>query len=958
MTAGHNDRVPTVEGVFVGRGEQLRTLLATPAITLVGGDAGVGKTRLLREVAGARPGRILLGQCLDLGDTSAPYLPITEMLARLSRDEPDLVTDLVRRRPEIAALLPDQQVRSTAVSPTTLYEGIHATLESLADTAALTVLLEDLHWADRSTRELLTVLFTRQFRGQVTFVATYRADDLHRRHPLRRDLAAWSRLHGVDRITLPPLTAPQVRTLTASLRPGTTPTQSDAVAERSGGNPFFVEELLAASSGDPGTLPEELADLLLVRVDALSDSARTVAHAIAVAGRTVPHDQLVAVLGLSDDVVDAALAELLDHNILELRPVDAYGFRHALLAEALYDDLLPGERVRRHAAFAQLLQDDHAPGSAANLARHAHAAGLTDVALAAAVRAGDQAMNAAGPAEAGAFYEDALASLARHPELASQSLVSGPAGLTVRASRAWLAAGDPYRAADLARREVERSPHLSPDEYADLVVALAMTTVSASDESWSITHLTQALALRPAEDERAAELHALLGRQLFFADRFDEALAEVATARRIARAVGAPRVVLDATMTEARIDDIRGSGNEALQALEVAQRSAQEDGDANLELRALLQRARVLSRRGRNRAALDAFEQTWVRAVDLGRETDLFAIDALVFAAYWAVETGQLDRARTLLDAPGWTPPPYAAGQLEAVAVVLAGAQGAPDVLARAEALRPLWPREMFVPVQAGGVLIDVLGMRGAIGPMLRTFDELVEVMTRTWADPLFQARLRWSAIVIGHLAAFGDGQGAGRSDEYDTLVDSLVERGEQTAVRAQELDDFGPESVAWHTRLHSAAGMYRWRGAGAPPAGLLSLLRTDIARFDALDMPLEAARARRGLARVLHADGDPSGARAVAQQADDVSRAIGLKVVTAVDPDAPVRLTPREREVLTLVAAGRTNGQIARELFISVKTASVHVSNIVAKLGVANRTEAAMKGAAAGLLDDSATPS
>ncbi|MBO1756162.1 AAA family ATPase [Allobranchiibius sp. CTAmp26] len=943
-------------GPFVGRDRELHELLAAPGITLLGGDAGVGKTRLLRELAAATSDRVLVGHCLDLGESSAPYLPWSEMWGRLAQSEPETVDELVGRRPLLGSLLSGYDVATSApvrgdAGPAALYDAVHAGLESLAAHAPITVIVEDLHWADRSTRDLLTVLFTRQFEGPVRLVASYRADDLHRRHPLRRILGEWTRLPGVERLVLEPLRDDDIHHLATSLRPSITTDQVDMVLAQSGGNPFFVEELLAVDRTNGTGVPEDLADLLLVRVDALSDDARTVVRAVSAAGRSVGHARLAAVVPLSAAGLEVALTSLVDHNLLEARGTDSYTFRHALLAEAVYDDLLPGERVRWHSAYVDALASADELGAAADLAHHARAAGQHEVAAQAAVRAGDEAMRAVGPADAARLYEDALAILAQHPDVTPPISL---AQVAARTSAALLAAGDPYRAAQTAR-EALTVTGLAAHDYADLVIGLVTAAIGTGDPLDPTVELRHALRLLEPEGPtaRAAQLHALLGRWLFFTDDFDDALAELATGRRLARDLDLPAVLLDVDTTSARIFDIRGESAAALGQLQDVAESARRAAEYDPEVRALHQVARVYTRQGRHRKALQAFEVALQRSIETRHETAIFGMDARVASAYWAVQTGDWARAERWLAAPQLQKAPYAAGQLRAVAATLAAARGDHDAaLQSALALQPLWSKDVFLAVHGGAALIDVLGARGELDRMLQALDDLVEIFRATWNAPLIDARIRLSGIAIGHLATKAD-------PAYTDDVSRLAEAAAEVAARAEALDDLGPESVAWVTRVHVGVQRFAWGGNGAAPAELIALLRTDVRQFDDLEIPLEAARARLHLARALGASGGPGAAkeaREVALAAEQAMRDLGVRSVAEPTASHPT-LTAREREVLELVARGRTNGQIARELFISVKTASVHVSNIVAKLGVSNRTEAAMAASAQGLLSDTSAP-
>src|SRR6185369_11011618 len=305
---------------------------------------------------------------------------------------------------------------------------------------------------------MLSFLFSRRFDAPVAIVASYRSDDLHRRHPLRTAAAEWSRLPGVSRVELGRLPDDDVRALVGSLHPGPMSERAlRGIVERAEGNAFFTEELVGATEMGPDAIPEALADLLLVRLDQLDDDARHVVRAASVSGRRVPHLLLDRVLDGQVGSLDVALRAAVERNVLVPMGGDGYAFRHALLAEAVYDDLLPGERVRLHAAYAKALQQGGVGGTAAELARHARAANDLATAARASVAAGDEAMAVAGPDEAARHYELAL-------ELATDTDIDGidVVDLTAKACEAALAAGQTYRALALARDQLRAT---SPDTH-------------------------------------------------------------------------------------------------------------------------------------------------------------------------------------------------------------------------------------------------------------------------------------------------------------------------------------------------------------------------------------------------------------------------------------------------------------------------------------------------------------
>ena len=272
---GGMSSVQPPRGPLVGRAGELMRLAELVGLdggesstgVLLSGDAGVGKTRLLaavRDRAESATWRVLVGHCLDLGDSAPPYLPFSEALGRFAAQEPVVADALAASRPAVGRLLPgaprqrpgEGPVEAWTTDRSDLFESVHAALEQLARSAPVLLLIEDVHWADRSTREMLSFLFTRSFAADVTVVATYRSDDLHRRHPLRAVVAEWARLPAVSRLHLDPLEPRDIRVLVQALQPTPLPEQRvrDIIA-RSEGNAFFTEELVAAADRGDRALP-------------------------------------------------------------------------------------------------------------------------------------------------------------------------------------------------------------------------------------------------------------------------------------------------------------------------------------------------------------------------------------------------------------------------------------------------------------------------------------------------------------------------------------------------------------------------------------------------------------------------------------------------------------------------------------------------------------------------------
>src|SRR5215211_2213760 len=465
--------------VLVGRDAEVAQLRAAlelaaagrPATVVVAGEAGVGKTRLVAQLLGEAAGRgavALTGGCLDVGEGVLAYAPLVEALRPLpSVTEPaELERVLGGARAELARLVPELgspaeaggTPASAPLAPTRLFELLLGTLHRLAETGPLLVVVEDLHWADQSTRDLLGFL-VRNLRGGVALVLTYRSDELHRRHPLRPFLAELDRSGRAERLELELLAGILGEPLASAL--------VGEVLARSEGNPFFAEELLAAHL-EGSRLPLVLRDLVLARVAALSEPTQRVLEVAAVAGTRVDHQLLAAVVGQDPGQLVWLLREAVGRHVLAVDEAgDAYAFRHALVQEAIYDDLLPVQRGPLHAAYARALErriaqrsdDSGPPGATAvergRLAYHWYAAHDQGQALVASVRAGQAAEAASALAEALGHYERALTLWDQAPEAAAGSPLDRGAVLH-RAAEAANLAGYDDRAVALGRLALDR----------------------------------------------------------------------------------------------------------------------------------------------------------------------------------------------------------------------------------------------------------------------------------------------------------------------------------------------------------------------------------------------------------------------------------------------------------------------------------------------------------------------
>ncbi|GAB7191982.1 helix-turn-helix transcriptional regulator [Kineococcus sp. NUM-3379] len=971
--------------VLVGRDGELATLCGLVGLdgtggtgpdgtgggVLLAGDAGVGKTRLLTELCGRATdaGRhVLVGHCLDFGGDWLPYLPFTEAFGRLAATPGAGAQAVAEAGPALAPLLPGRPPAAGQVSRAELFQAVEALLGRLARDAPVLLVVEDVHWADPSTRELLGLLLARATGARVSLVASYRADDLHRRHPLRAQAAQWSRLPGVTRLGLPSLPDEDVRALVRELQPtGLSDEDVDRIVARAGGNAFFTEELVSAVRRGERSLTADLADLLLLHLDALDEDARRVVRVVAVAGGRISHDQLAAVTGLGGAALDEALRAAVDRHVLVAAdgPGDGYAFRHALLAEAVYDDLLPGERVRLHRVFADLLRtaDAGTPGGAAQLARHARAARDVPTAISAGVRAGDEAMRVGGPAEASAAYEQVLELLA---EPGAGGTGVDVVSLVLRAAESAVAAGRLHRALDLVRHQLQALP-ADADPLTRVLLLRATASTALLDDAPIDTLALSAEALRllpaGAPGPLRAQVLAVRARACAAHRHREEALRRAAEAIDLARELDLPDVLADATTTYARLTQ-HPAPQEAEQALRAGLADARAGGDAAVELRSMHQLGSFLYETGRLAEAQEAYAAAAARAVELRRPWAPYGFDGRVMAALVASTRGDLDGALRILDTSAESPPPLARAALDTVRLGVAATRGDTAALELLPRLRPWWERDGMLAVLCGGAAVDLHGDAGDLAAATAVHDEVVARATALWGNPTFQARVRLGALLTAHL-----GTAAARAPGRERR--ELLERGQRLveAARAavEAASAYGPETAAWLARAEAEHLRLRLlAGAGDPgvqdPAAHVAAWTRAVAAAEAFGGVHETARARARLAAALRAAGDTAGAEREVVRATGTARALGAAPLLrelrgiALGPSRagePDQLTAREREVLVLVADGRSNSEVARALSISAKTVSVHVSNILAKLGAAGRTEAAALARRRGLLPD-----
>jgi ATP/maltotriose-dependent transcriptional regulator MalT len=965
---------------FVGRAEQLarfdqalaRAAQGEPTTLLVAGESGVGKSRLVDECAErarAAGARVLTGDCVELGDGELPYAPIVGALRELRRElGAEAFGELAGAgQVELGRLLPEAGDAAGAApdeefAQARLFEALLGLFARLADEAPLVLVVEDLHWADRATRDFLSFLLRSARREQLVLVATYRADELHRRHPLRPFLAEAERLEGVERIELRPFSRLElVAQLTGILGSHPDPAVADALFERSGGNPFFAEELLAATGdGNGHALPETLRDALMVRVESLPGQTQELLRVVAASGSDVTQELLARVSSGDGPVLVEALREALTHHVLVQRDgSDGFTFRHALMREAVYEDLLPGERGDLHARLAEALSADPAlsadgAGPAAELAWHWFQAHDLPRALAASIQAAKQAERMRAPADAARHVENAV-ELWSQVDLAEETSGTTLVELMRRAARLAYLAGDVDRAAALGERVVKLIGDSDP-------VAAGMARARQGRYLWTsgrhgeaADEYARAVELMPAEPpspERANVL-ASLAQVLMLRGDLAESLELAEQAIEIARAAGDR--ITEAHALNTKGVDIASLGDRQTGIAHLREALGIEEGlvtTDNLQ-RTYTNLSDVLDQDGSVEEGLALA----LEGVRLAREQGMtrgWAAFLLAEAASRARRLGRLDDAERLIGeaiAAGATG--LQGGFVHEVAARIAFVVGSfEEAEAHYEDSRRLLRRaagSMWLgPLY--GTAVDLAARAGDVDAVRRTVADARERMTGEDEYAFYARELYLPALRAE--ANFAERARAGReTDAERQAVEHAIELADH--MRALAAEGTQPQVLAdvarvdaEQARAQGGAGAGLWLRAAELNDAVGNRVDGAYCRLRQAEALLESGADAGDVLRAAHSGAAECGATPLQETCERLARRARIRLTDEPDeaavPDAdPFGLTAREREVLVLVAAGRTNRQIGEELFMSEKTASVHVSRILAKLEVSTRGEA-----------------
>ena len=941
----HGSMAPAPSAAMVGRAAELAQLhrlfddarAGVPAALLVEGEAGIGKSRLVREfgLEVANAADVHGGWCLDLGSSRAPFGPLPGILRSIvGRLGAERVRDAVGVGVEALGMLLPELVDAPAArdrtSPERLRDAIASLIEAATELAPQVILIEDLHWADDSTLAILSFLLRTLDRGRLLLLLTCRTDDVRRGDAVSRFIGEATRARLLERMTVSRLDDDAVGELVTQIT-GRAPTAT-ALARlqvRAEGVPFFVEEIAGC---DQGPLPESLRDLLLARFDRLGDDARRVVQVVSGAERPLTDPLLRHLVPLSQDRIEDAVREAVRSGIIVVGE-DDYRFRHALLREAVHDDLLPGERARLHRAYAEALEEAGGDDAAA-LAHHWQLAQDDRRALTAAADAMRQAKAQYAFASAARFGELVLELWPLVPD-AAEATGFARLDLLHLLGSVLRNAGDGERAlavANVALSEVDPAT-VDPRLHARLLRNKALYLVNLG-RLGAIPLLQEALALAERVDDdvfRAELLNQLASRRMIAGDR-EEAIRLTDEAER--RATGAPTTDQLSIAANVRGGSLAHLGRVSEGVREYARARDLAEG-ATAEMRYRVNYSDLLTLLGRYREAVAVAEEGLRRARELRVERTSGSIMAQNMIVP-LLELGEIDQVEDMLSRD------FLQGTLRVFRMymsmtrvrVLAWRGRAAEA---AETLREWLPAFEETGGSERQIWYDRITMQVAVaesrGELRAALDAIREMVEDERPALLHQRRLllEGGALVSVLRADGADAEGVTevlraaweaqpaelRDDAWSTVLHALLDpdpAAVDAALRQADGDDV-PVTLRVVLRLERA----RLHVAGGERAEAASVLAAATAIADRLGhVPLQQALTRFGEAAGLR----PSAPRGGAEGE---------------------QLTARERQVLALIAEGLSNRQIGERLFISVKTVSVHVSAVLRKLGVSTRTEAAV---------------
>jgi len=962
--------------------EALRSAITRAAaqlgsVVLIGGDAGIGKSRLVSKVtAEARDAgaAVLVGECLKLGQGELPYAPIVGALRSIVRERGiDELVGLARAGlEELEPLLPELRALELGESArdgsqARLYAQLLTVFTSLARSSSLVLVIEDLHWADSATRDFLFFL-VRAIRDEpIALVLTYRTDDVARAHATAVLVHELERDERAVRLPLKPLSREEVREQVAAIR-GEDPAPGlvDRLLARAEGNPFFTEELLAVADAGDSVLPQSLQQALLLRQAECPPDVAAIIRMVTVAGRELEHELLKVVVALPDDRLRAALEDAVTRHVLVHPPGSTkYRFRHAVMCEAAYADLLPSERQRRHRTLAEAIEcrPDLActpAAAAAMLSHHWYESGEWRRALPAAVDAGLNAESGYGFLEALRHYERALEIWDEVPP-ADRDVALDRIEVLRHASDAAGRGGETPRAIELARQVLER---VDPGDATAAALAherLARHLWTANEGLEALAEARRAVELMPFDPtaERATVV-AAEAQMLMLAHRAAESRPRCEEALAIARSVGASHVEANVLNTMSANFSIAGEPERGVDAAARAREISRRLGLVEELARGYLNGSDALDHAER----LDDSLALATAGLEACRN---FGVDRLYGntmrgdIAARLLRVGEWDRAEQMLDeifqgSPSGVSTGLAYGQRAMLHVLRGDDELTWEAITRGELHVDRSSGSMWrAPVAEARATAEL--WEGRPEDAQRTISACLDAVADS-ESLLATARIYELGVrAAAEQALYRIGE-PGSSDRARARIAALCARADGLLARMK-----GPPPLAVRASRQAAAAEASRVLESDPDAWQAAAQLWDQHRN-----PYQAAYARcRHAEALLAGGGNRRMALASARDAHTIAGELGARpLIDAIAAlarrgrldlglprgDAPpesrrealerLELTERELEVLALVGEGMTNREIGAQLFISDKTASVHVSRILGKLSVSNRAAAA----------------
>jgi DNA-binding CsgD family transcriptional regulator/tetratricopeptide (TPR) repeat protein len=938
---------------------------------VVHGEAGVGKTRLVQEVCDARPGtQVLWGTCVHFGEATVPFAAVAGALqSGLADLDAAERAEILAGAGELAGLMPalgaDRRSEAGRLLPL-----IDLVVNRFAARAPTVVVIDDLQWADRTSLDVLAYLITGFREQRLALLATCRDEHRGEGHPLHGWLADLRRMPRFTELHLDRLDLEATEVQLGILRGGAVDVGFAAeVHERSRGNPYLTEllvrDLPAEKRALPTAAPAVLRDALLASWHDLSAATRQVTRVLAVGGRPAEVSVLADVVvrhGVDLALVPGCLTEAEDHGVVRMDSARRPWFRHPLLAEVLYDVVPPAEVARLHAAYAEALESSRQPeGSmAADLAVHNQRAGGLDASYRWSLTAADHAEGLHATAELADHLEracslwdnvspDVRGSRAEHLDLLQRTMqacrqagrIDRAIGLAEQAMSLLDQVGEPLLSSTLLIAWSEMS--WSRDAPEDAVVQAIVDADRLTRPFPDSPERASALAAR-ASNEHWRSLHA-------------DAAAHAQEAVRVALRSGSVVAQAKALTAWACARHLQFPAD-ALTDAEAAAKLARAAGSLDLVVEAAIWRRNCLTQLGRiNEAAtvaLEAFEEVPVQsASQWSYLLASMAAEGLLALGRWP-ECRDLLRTALAARRQG---PPGAALRLTAAQLAIRSGR-LPEAGQHLDRALELCSaefagiRDMFAV--AGSEVLVAAGKA----------DEALDWISRLIPPSAEDAR--WEKELLVALAKAAAESAVRARDTGDTKAVRRTIASFEDVIRRWPGEPFAilrpnGEYQAMTKALFDAE-LARCRG----DADQADRWHTAVRRCDAAGAPWEAAVSRWRCAEALLAAGAPRsaagdllrtayrvaielGAQPLRQEIESLARIARVpleeparSIVAHDNPNALVKLTSREREILAFLVAGRSNSEIAAELVISEKTVSVHVSNILRKTGTSNRVEAA----------------